>query len=372
MRKFCYYLETTTLFFSNYLAIPFHILAKLWPNLADILIGLIIYRLLIRLKTKPLYASFWSLMFLLNPISLLISSAHGQIDSVTSLFVLLSIYFLTLKSNIQSYISALFLGFAIAIKPNPAIVLPLFIAYNYKKCVLKEKVVFISIIIIVVSFSLIPYIWQSFHEVLTNVFGYSGVYDLGYAAIFRSLWYQRNADYWLPLTKEFLDASKFLFLGGAILLTIIFAKSKNLVKACLAIYLLFLTVYFGISAQYLIWILPLAVLEKDRTVIFFSLSGLLALLGFYMFFGPEILLGKLSATTAFQSKYMSLYALGNLALWITTLFWLIKIIKNYLLISFNTFSPLHKKAILFSFVFFAISFLPVLQVIMRLISEFTR
>ena len=89
------YIEASILFLSNILEVPFHILTKILPNFADIISTFFIYKFLIKRNVKPISASFWSLIFILNPISIIISSAHGQIDSITSLLVLLSIYLLT-------------------------------------------------------------------------------------------------------------------------------------------------------------------------------------------------------------------------------------------------------------------------------------
>lgn len=364
-----YFIETLTLLVSNSIAIPFHILTKAWPNIADLAITFFLFKFLINQKIRPLYAYLWSLMYFLNPISILISSAHGQIDSVTSLLLLLSIYVLTLKTSKYYLFGSLLLGLAIAIKPNPTMLLPVFLVYKFNQNELKQKLIFTLVSLAPVTITLIPYLWINFHAVITNIFSYSGVYDFGYAAIFRGLWYQNNADIWLPLTQEILSASKYLFLSGLLFLAMLFINSKQLIKACLTVYLFFLSVYFGISAQYLIWILPLAILEKDLKIIPFTFSGLIAIFGFYMFFGPEILLGNLSTLSAFQSKYMSVYFLGNLTLWLTMLWWLITIIKNYLKVNYSTFSITRKRLIKITAVILLLSFLPVLRVIMLLISQ---
>ena len=307
-----YYIYTLTLFISNLTTAPFHVLAKVWPNIADIAISFLLFKLLIHQKTKLLDACFWSLMYLLNPISILISSAHGQVDSITSLFLLFSIYALTLNTSKFFILSALLLGFAIAIKPNPAMLLPIFLVYKLNWNEWKQKLVFTLISLTPVTITLIPYLWINSGAIIKNIFSYSGVYDFGYAAILRGLWYQNNASIWLPLTQELLSASKYLFLSGLLFITFLFLNSKQLIKACLAVYLLFLGVYFGISAQYLIWILPLAILSKDKMILPFSIFGTVALIGFYSFFGPEILFGRFMFGSAFQSKYMLIYFVGNL------------------------------------------------------------
>lgn len=325
------YIEAGTIILSNFLNIPFHILTKIWPNLADIAITLLIYKFLIRVGVKSIFASFWSLAFILNPISIIISSAHGQLDSIPSLFVLTAIYFVTFNyTKSYIYLAALLLGLAITVKPNPIMLVPLFLFLKNIKS--KQKIIFLFINILPFSIMLVPYIFQGDLTVMESLIGYSGVYDFGYAAILRGIFYQDNANFWIPSSRQLLEASKLTFLTGSIFI-IIFTKGRNLIKACLSIYLFFLTFYFGISAQYLSWILPLAAVAREKMVIIFSATGLFALLGFYMFFGPEILLGKFSNINAYQSKYMSIYFFGNLLFWFSTSWWLVKIVKDYISLS---------------------------------------
>lgn len=364
------YIEAFTILLSNTLNIPFHILTKIWPNLADIIITILLYRFLVELKVKPVFASFWSLIFILNPISIIISSIHGQIDSIPSLLTLISIYLLSFFNKPKFILSAFILGLAIAIKPNPLMLLPFFLII--KKTDLKQKFIFLltSITPLVLTFA--PFILQSPQQILVKMAQYGGVYDFSYAAILRGFWYQQNAQTSLPHTDQIFEVSKLAFILGAIFLLVLFAQSRNLVKACLTVYLLFLGIYFGISAQYLSWILPLAILAKDKMIIPFSISGTFALLGFYTFFGPDILFGKFWDGTAYQNKYMLIYFTGNLLLWVTTLWWLIKIIKQSINASFKTFSPLRKKIVLGFLVLFIISLLPLLQLAFGIINQSTK
>lgn len=361
------YIEALTILLSNISNIPFHILSKIWPNLADIAITLFLYKYLIKLKVSPVLASCWSLIFILNPISIMISAIHGQIDSIPSLFVLISMYLLSSSNRLKLKLSALILGLAIAVKPNPLMLLPFFLIISNIN--FKQRLTFLLTSIAPTLLMLIPFILQNPQQILIKMISYEGVHDFSYAAILRGLWFQQNAQTWLPQTNQIFEASKLAFIVGSIFLMILFAQSKNLIKACLAVYLLFIGVYFGISAQYLIWILPLAILCKDKMVIPFSISGTFALLGFYIFFGPDILFGKFSHGAAFQNKYMLIYFLGNLLLWLTTFWWLVKIIKKYMDISFKTLSPLHKKIIIISLVLFIISLFPILRLSFVILSE---
>ena len=362
------YIETAILFLSNLLGIPFHILTKILPNLADVITCFVIYKFLIKNHVKPVNASIWSLIYILNPISIIISAAHGHIYSITSLLTLLSIYIITSNSNKSSnLLSAILLGIAIAIKPHPVMLLPLFLVY--RKMNLKQTLLFLFISLAPAIIPLIPYLWLTPHQTIVNVFGYSGIYDISYAAILRSLWHQQNAQIWLPQADQMLSLTKWTFIFGAIFLLVILSRAKDLLKSCLAVYLLFIGIYFGISAQYLSWILPLAILTREKMVIPFSIFGTFALLGFYLFFGPEILFGGFWHGAAFQSKYMLIYFVGNSLLWIIVLWWLIKIIKSLFFTPFKTFSPFRKKIVFLSLIVFIISLLPILLLTFDIIKQ---
>ncbi len=352
--------------------LPFNMLIKIWPNLADFISAFVIYKFLVKTKVKPIKATFWSLAFLLNPISIIISSAHGQLDSVATLFVLLSIYLLTFYSTIKTYfLSAFCLGLAITVKPNPVILIPLFLFF--KKVKLSQRFNFLSIVVLVVGISLIPFLLQDPLQVLSKLLSYSGVYDFSYPAIFRGIWYQINASPQLPqdLMNQMFSVSKITFLIGAFGLFVLYAGGKQLAKSCLAIYLLFFSCYFGIGAQYLTWVIALAVLEREKMLIYYTIFGTVALIGFYLFFGPDLLLGKFASFLPFERKYMYFYFYGNMTFWLISLGWLIKIIIQYLKGPFLTFGLVRKRIIIASFLLFTISLLPMANLILQFFKLYT-
>lgn len=321
------YLQAATIQLSQFFNIPFYILIKLWPNLADLLTGLIIFYFLIKKGAALRSAVCWSLIFLLNPISIIISSAHGQIDSIPTLLVITSILILQFKSS-KSYIfaAALLLGLAISIKPNPLILVPIFLMYLYKRINILEKAVFSLLTFAPIFFLLLPFLANSPQYILEKMFSYSGSNDFGLSAFLKLIHFYQNATYNLPYIDELLRNSKIIFLILLACFAVIFRNSKNIIKLVLTVYLLFLTVYFGISAQYLSWILAFAVLEKDKMIIPYSFFGLIALLGFYLYFNPTILLVQFAGIQPYYFQFMLIYALGNLLFWLTTFFWLIKIL----------------------------------------------
>src|SRR3989344_4580308 len=323
------YLEAYTVTLSQNLDTPFYILTKLWPNLADLLIGIILYLFLIKKGTKPILATIWSLIFLLNPISIIISSAHGQIDSIPTFFIILAIYLLEFKqSKIYFFLTALVLGISASIKPNPIILWPFFLLFMKTKFL--NKALFLVILISPLALSLLPFYLEA-SSILGKIFSYSGANDFGLAAVIKMHYFQSEASLNPPIMSDLLRISKFTFLIGLIFLIFFYTKSKNLILGCLGAYLLFLTIYFGVSAQYLSWVLPFAVLAKDKMIVPFSISATIALLGFYFYFNPTILLSQFSAILPYQAIFIPIYTLGNLLLWIITAIWTVKVLKNVII-----------------------------------------
>lgn len=361
------FLERFTLLLPSIVHLPFHMVTKFWPNLADFLTALLLYKYFIRTQVKPITAALWVALFILNPISIIISSAHGQLDSVFSLFILIAIYSITLKQK-YFYLSALMLGISIAIKPNPVMLIPFFITFN--KTNLKAKFYYLMLTFAPLAVTLIPFLLQEPLKVIGRLVGYSGINDMGLAAIFRGIWYQINAAIDIPLVNKLLSVNKLIFFAGYITIFLIFSGFQKLSKAIVVIYLLFLTTYFGISVQYLVWLIPFAILERDKMIIPYIFFGVLAQLGFYLFLAQNILLGNLSTEASFQVKYIYLYFYGNLLFWAFCLYWLTKIISSDGRIQISRLGTLRKRGIYVSLIVFIIFFYPLIEILKQIVVLF--
>ncbi|PIZ62926.1 hypothetical protein COY16_03210 [Candidatus Roizmanbacteria bacterium CG_4_10_14_0_2_um_filter_39_13] len=77
---------------------------RLPPAIADVIIGLFIYLLIIKAKKKN--ALFIASLYLFNPISIYNSAVWGQVDSVPTMFFVGALYFLTNKKYLLSMLAA--------------------------------------------------------------------------------------------------------------------------------------------------------------------------------------------------------------------------------------------------------------------------
>ena len=344
--------------------IGFHQILRIWPSLADLFIGGLIYKFLIKKKVKPIKASLWAVFFVLNPISIMISTLHGQLDSIPTLLILLSIYFIQFGIKKQKlYLSSLLIGIAFVIKPNPILLLPFLVFYHKSN---RDRLKYLAISFIPLVLSLVPFLTNSLLTIIGRLISYLGVYDFGYAAILRSLWYQHNASYWLPSDIQFAEISKITYLLGYLFVVLVLIKTKNLIKTSLTIFILFYAFYFGVSAQYFIWALPFAIIERDKLTLPFTLFCSIALIGFYLFFSPSIILGSLASFKAFQSEMISIYFFGNLFLWLLVIYWFIAIIINYIKKDYSKYSPIRKYSLTLVALLFMISIFPTIRLWLKI------
>lgn len=319
------YIQFWALELAKFFNIPFYILIKLWPNLADLLITFLIYYLLIKKGTSQKSAVVWSLIYFLNPVSIIISAAHGQMDSLPAFLVILSALLFSFNLGKIEFLGALFLGLAISIKPNPLMLLPVFLTFT--KTSFKSRIIFLTVTVSLPILLFWPFVEDYPLEVLKRVLQYSGSKDFGLAAVIKGFFYFQTSNI-IDISQGVLTINKIFFLSCLILFVIYFRRSRNLIFGCLFVYLLFLGLYLGLSAQYLGWILPFACLQKDKMVIPYSIFASFALIGFYLFINPTMIISQFSAIPAQQDQYLVIYFLGNILLWIAIIFWLFKLLKS--------------------------------------------
>jgi len=108
----------------------FNILVKTPMLITDVVTTLVLYKLVGQLFGRE-KARIASLLFFLNPISIWISAAWGQYESIPTLFTVLSLYLLLNKKVVSS---ALSLFIATLYKVYPIIFLIPTSIYLYKKC----------------------------------------------------------------------------------------------------------------------------------------------------------------------------------------------------------------------------------------------
>lgn len=208
------------------------------------------------LKTAFLYA--------VNPVTILITTLHGQFDVVPVFFVLLAIYLLKKKKESGAVLS---FSFAILTKTWPI----LFIIPIARK--IKNRRLLILIIVFPVIFSLI-------YVVLFKSFLLSIIKTLTYYQGLWGIW-----GIWSLLGKQrilFQKLSTLIFLVCFFSYSY-FNKNKNLTKEILNLLFFFFVFTTNFSIQYFIWIIPFLILLKPKNYLSLIIFISIYIFSFYYF-----------------------------------------------------------------------------------------
>ncbi len=116
------------------------VLVKVPAILADLGIGVLLYGIVKRFASTG-YALGAAALYLLNPATIYISAAWGQVDSIAGGLALLAIYALLRSSDEARAIARaiccwivgawLAFGYSLLIKPQAAVLLPLIVAFAF-------------------------------------------------------------------------------------------------------------------------------------------------------------------------------------------------------------------------------------------------
>ena len=100
--------------------------------------------------------------------------------------------------------------------------------------------------------------------------------------------------------------------------------SGDLVVTVLAVFVAFQAFYGALSAQYLLWVVPLAVLRPDRWLAVHAAAATAALTGFYLFLAP----GVLTAAPARVETAGTLWVIGSAAALLAALGWVVALARE--------------------------------------------
>ena len=252
---------------------------------ADALIVVLLSGLGARLGVGTLPA--W--LFALHPVSLLITGFQGQFDSIALLFVLLA---LDTHARGRHDRSALALCAGIATKSFPVLLLPFFLV----RCPTRRGALrFLALATLPGAVLLVPYALDNLEALRRELFEYGGFADFGWIGLVRGVrWLltgelQRSEP---PHWGALVPLAKSLYLSVYALLFVGFARGFlrfTLPQAALAVFVSFLALYGSVSAQCLVWVVPIGVLYPRSLLIAHAVSATLSLLGFYAFLHPGVL-----------------------------------------------------------------------------------
>lgn len=278
---------------SGLLGVPFHVVIKLFPILSDL--GIV---LLLRNREAgllpPRGTARAAVLFAVSPVSILVSSFHGNNMSFVVL-LMLSAYVLFRTDPERNLTAAgLVLGLAIGWRSFPVLLLPFFLSSLPGA---GRKIRFAAAAVVPTALSLVPFALVDAPSMLGEILGYSGIGihhgPFGVARGLHLLSIESLSWETPPGWAAWMSGSKLAFLA-LYAIAALHAKRVGLLDGALVTFGLFYLVYCGVASQYLVWVVPFLLLKESRVFSWsYELAAAFALVTFYWIFFPKILFGTL-------------------------------------------------------------------------------
>ncbi|RPI30591.1 MAG: hypothetical protein EHM70_13505 [Chloroflexota bacterium] len=244
---------------SSALGISFVKVVRLAPILADVAIALLLYWLLLS-SSPPAVAMAGGLTYALNPVTIYVSAYHGQFDALPALFILLSLMML----DRYPLAAGGWLGMGILEKGWAVLALPSLLAgvSSWRK---KALLLLASVgIPLLATAAYVAVFHANIRAVVMRALGYNwGVGIWGYTYFFRLLSILNEAA--APLFYSLSTYGRYLTLAALGLVWLFKARKESPAAGVLTVLVAFFALTHAFSIQYLIWLVPFAVLQKDFT-----------------------------------------------------------------------------------------------------------
>ena len=313
---FFYYLWIVGLFFKTIGASLAPFWVKLPVILADMGIGLLIYKILFKKSFK--IAVFGFLAYVLNPVVMFTNSVWGQTDGLIALLILLSAYFLAERGNFV--ISSLFWVLALFVKPQALVALPVLLLYLILNKKFKETIFFILLSSLFIVILGLPFFANSnpifgipiLISKMSNESPFTSVMAFNFWALVRGMWISDSGTF-LGLTYAVWGAG--IFLVALILVALGLVKSKlkpeHLYFSLGLVYLAFFLFPTRVHERYILVSLPFFLLSaslifsKFELILYFLLStlSLINIYHPYAYYTKDSFLSSVSLLSLTTSSY---------------------------------------------------------------------
>ena len=318
------WVEAVAEWLARHTGVSFALAVKTPVVLADALLaGLLVHW--VRERDPNTSRSAWA--YALHPVAILVVGFHGQFDSVALLALACALRGLD-RGHFDR--SALALAAGIALKSFPVLVLPFVLLFLPGA---RARLRYTLLAAGPVALLLLPFALADRAALTRELFSYGGVPDFGWIGAVRAIrgvWLGHLARAFDAQWQPLLTVSKVTFLAVAGALWIAVARGWIRWRAeasALGVLLAFQVFYGALSAQYLLWPVPFAVLLGDRFLLPHAAAATLALVGFYVLLAPGILT---PADVPLLSPALAerLWMAGTAALWIVTAAWMADVLRR--------------------------------------------
>ena len=309
---------------------PFHLIFKQVSILSDVGTATLIY-LIARRRWGVVKSTGVGLAWAFNPVSILITGFHGNIMPLSVFFAFWSYYLFEFCERRRTFVlSALALGIAIGLRGWAIVFLPFLLRPGYLSW--RQRIIYLGVAAFPSAITLGPYLLVNFEGINREFFSYNSTPDFGWIGIWRNLWFLNTGNQYLPgeLGTQWLERSRqYFFLAYAVLVAVAFVKPRLLDTAgwIASALILFYTLFGGVAAQYLVWVVPFVALYRYGLAFSVVASG--AIISFYLTYHPAILLGLYPSPIEYsRSEIFRWYLSFLLALWTTGALWLVWVLTR--------------------------------------------
>lgn len=246
--------------------IPYHGTVKIYPIVCDAIISVLIYNAFLNLKMGGKKAVAASLFYALNPLSIIVTSVHGNAAPLPVCFLVLAAYILYFyKGSFGLICSSLSLGFAISLKIWPVLFLPVMLQ---KARSWKGRLVYVFLSAIPVLAVYLPLYFQNKDVFIVRFLKYQGILTWwGLTGIFQ-VW---NMPFLRSFSAFYIDKG-IIVLGVVVLMMYILKTHRmGLFDGCLLVSLAAVFFATGFGPQYFMWILPFAIITQSRMLYPFTI-----------------------------------------------------------------------------------------------------
>lgn len=301
----------------------FPVLVKLPVVAADLLI----VWLLLRGAPRPRRAAW---VYALHPVAVLVTGVHGQFEALC-----LAPLLFALDAHDRGHLdaSALALGLAIAVKSFPVLVLPLALLSPGVPARWGARLRYAALCLAPMTLLLIPYALHDLGALRRELFGYGGVADFGWIALYRGWHWLATGELWASTPRHWplaIPFAKAVFLAAYVALlaaTWRGAVRLGLRELALVTFLAFQVLYGALSVQYLLWVVALAAWRPDRWMLAHGALATLAATAFYAFLAPGVLLPGALEGMARQVAGVA-WVLGVAGLLVVSAWWLTSLLRR--------------------------------------------
>jgi hypothetical protein len=265
--------------------------------------------------------------YALHPVAVLVSGFHGQFDAAALLALL---YALRTLERGHSDRSALALAAGIALKSFPVLVLPFLLLFLPDA---RARVRYVLLAVVPVLLLLAPFALADPAALRRELLAYAGVADFGWIGALRAVraaisghLLRAGAEQWgalIPVSKL-----AFVLAAGALWwATAVRWLRWGREASALGVLLAFQVFYGALSAQYLLWPVPLALLLGERLTALHAAAATVALVGFYVLLAPGVLTpAEVPLMPAAVAQ--ALWVGGTTLVWLVSAAWLIGLVRR--------------------------------------------